>query len=305
MDGMSGLVSWTDTQWKRVRQAVTEEANRVRVASSFLPSYGPLPPSTQVVPSEVVNEAELTVDDVATTRLVELWVDIELSQQQIAEDELSSALLLFRRAANIVARGEDRTVFQGRPNAPGAGNRPPDFHVGPNQGVPVALQIRGGTEPGDIDLNTDPGAAGLLEAVDEDAALDLVIASPLGPDELVVSIVTAITALEDIGHLAPFYCVLGNDAFVAAQTPIANSLVLPSDRITPFLGRAILRSGTIPDTHGVVISLAGDPVDLAVAVDVVPQFLNVTDAGRYHFRVFERFALRVKERHAIARLEFG
>jgi uncharacterized linocin/CFP29 family protein len=300
MDGLSGHVGWTDSQWKRVRQAVTEEANRVRVAGSFLPIYGPLPASTQVVPSEVVDEVSLTVDDVATTRIVELWVDVELSQPQIAEDELSSALLLFRRAANIVARGEDRTVFHGRPQDRGNG----DFHVAAFEPLPPALQVRGGTYRAAADLATDPGAAGLLEAVDTAAALRLVVAAPLTPNALVASVVDAITALEDAGHLAPFYCVLGNRAFVEAQTPNPNSLVLPSDRITPFLGHALMRSGTIPEQQGLVVSLAGDAIDLAVAVDSTPQFLNINDAGRYHFRVFERFALRIKERHAIARLEF-
>jgi uncharacterized linocin/CFP29 family protein len=284
-----------------VRQAVTEEANRVRVASSFLPTYGPLPPSTQVVPSEVVNEENLTVDDVATTRLVELWVDIELSQQQVAEDELSSALLLFRRAANIVARGEDRTVFQGRPNQRGTN----DFRVLTGQSVPDTLQVRGGTITAAAQLDTDPGAVGLLGAVDTTSALKLVIPAKFAPDDLVKSVVVAIAALEDIGHLAPFHGVFGNRPFEEAQRPIPSSLVLPSDRITPFLGHALLRTGTIPDNRGLIISLAGDPVDIAVAVDVAPQFLNVTDAGRYHFRVFERFALRIKERRAIARLEFS
>jgi uncharacterized linocin/CFP29 family protein len=284
MDGMSGLVSWTDAQWKRVRQAVTEEANRVRVASSFLPIYGPLPPSTQVVPSEVVDESNLTVDDAATSRIVELSVDFTLRQAQVAEEELSSALLLFRRAANIVARAEDRTIFQGFTD-----RQPADM---------PRLEIRDGRRKPSWVEGHDPGASGLL-----DAAVDSVRGAPGDGERLISAIVEAITKLEGRGQLSPFYCVLGNKAFVTAQTPNGNSLVLPSDRITPFLGHALLRTSTIPDNRGLVIALAGDPVDLALAVDVAPQMLNVNDHGQYRFRVYERFALRIKERSSIVRLE--
>jgi uncharacterized linocin/CFP29 family protein len=289
-------VSWTDTQWKRVRQAVTEEANRVRVASSFLPTYGPLPPSTQVVPSEVVDPTTLTVDDVATTRLVELWVEFELSEQQVAEVELESALLLFRRAANIVARGEDWTIFNGRPRLDRTD------HVLPGQGLPTALCVRGGRRRPRAVLPDDPGASGLLYApVPALLALNV----PLTAQGLVGSIAASVAALEQVGHLAPFFCVLGDAAFVAAQSPNAISLVLPSDRIAPFLGRPLIRSGTVPRTFGVLVSLAGAPIDLAVAVDAAPQFLNVSNAGRYRFRVYERFALRIKEVECIVRLEFN
>ena len=300
MDGMSGLVSWTDTQWKRVRQAVTEEANRVRVASSFLPTYGPLPPSTQVVPSEVVNEDALKVDDAATTRILELWVDIELSQQQLAEEDLSSAILLFRRAANLVARAEDWTIFSGRPREYGD-HKTPD--LGKQLRVRGGLQVKQGAEgdsAGKREVDeADPGTSGLLAAAHHKRQ-----PVPLTGDNLLAEIVAAITALEQEGHLAPFFCILSNGAFQEAQRPVPGSLVLPSDRITPFLGHTLLRTSTIPDWQGLVVSLAGDPVDLAVASDLTPQVLNVNDEGRYRFRVFERFVLRVKERRALARLNF-
>ena len=62
-------VGWTDAQWNRVREEVQQAWQRVRVAGSFLPVYGPLPPSTQVVPSEIFNRNG-TVDDQATANLL-------------------------------------------------------------------------------------------------------------------------------------------------------------------------------------------------------------------------------------------
>ncbi len=45
-------VPWTDEQWARVNQVVQEEARRARVAATFLPLYGPLPPDTDFVRKE-------------------------------------------------------------------------------------------------------------------------------------------------------------------------------------------------------------------------------------------------------------
>jgi hypothetical protein len=54
----------------------------------------------------------------------------------------------------------------------------------------------------------------------------------------------------------------------------------------------------------VLLSLAGDAVDLAIAAEATPEFRQVDEQGRYVFSVFERFALRIKDLDAIAPLMF-
>jgi hypothetical protein len=88
--------------------------------------------------------------------------------------------------------------------------------------------------------------------------------------------------------------------FEAVHTP-AGSLVLPRDRILPFLGGDYLRrSNTIPNGYGVVIALGGDPVEIVVASDISLQYLQRTPEPKYLFRVSEKIALRVKEWDAVA-----
>jgi len=88
-----------------------------------------------------------------------------------------------------------------------------------------------------------------------------------------------------------------------AQTPQQDSLVLPQDRIIPFLGGgSLLRSSTLPDNSGVVVALGGAPIELVVAADVSLQFLQVTTAPDFVFRVREKMALRIREAGAIAAL---
>src|SRR4029453_10247972 len=63
----------------------------------------------------------LTVDEGATTRLNEYWVEFALTPQQVDHEtgditELghSSAVTLATRAANILAQAEDLVIFQGQ-----------------------------------------------------------------------------------------------------------------------------------------------------------------------------------------------
>src|SRR6185312_14892324 len=112
MDDRNAQVGWTEAQWNRVREEVLQAWQRARVAGSFLPIYGPLPPSTTVVPSEVLN-GDGSVDDRATAALVEIALTVTLSRQQIWEDDLSSALLQFRRRATQLGQFEDWFIFNG------------------------------------------------------------------------------------------------------------------------------------------------------------------------------------------------
>src|SRR5438477_1301121 len=112
MDDHNAQVGWTEAQWNRVREEVLEAWQRVRVAGSFLPIYGPLPPSTTVVPSEVL-KSDGSVDDRATADLIEISLPVKLSRQQILEEDLSSALLQFRRRATQLGQLEDWFIFNG------------------------------------------------------------------------------------------------------------------------------------------------------------------------------------------------
>jgi uncharacterized linocin/CFP29 family protein len=387
MDDQHGQLGWSEAQWNRVEQAVADEAARGRVAGSFLPIYGPLPSSTQVVPSERMNATTWDVNDISTAPLIELSCDLTLSRQQAQEEGLPSALLLFRRAASVLARLEDWAIFNGKPRLFNNRERrprrlPPHFRtdggelaswsesqlVRDDEGalnIPVEDQAeKVGDQDDSMDADpddetkrerkrgeqptytpdleermrvrliaTNPGALGLLEGGSisipgSPASPELRQAPPLGPHELIGAIVAAIAELESQGHSAPFVCVLSNAAFEIANTPDEGSLVLPRDRIEPFLGRELLRSSAIDDRpwahptrvnsasstqvredssllQGVVLSLAGDTMDLAVAVEPTPEFLFIDGRGRYTLRVYERFALRIKQRSAIVTLGFG
>ena len=96
---------------------------------------------------------------------------------------------------------------------------------------------------------------------------------------------------------------LGQQLFVVAQTPEPGSLVLPQDRIIPFLGGGpLLRSSTLDGSAGVVVALGGAPIELVVATDMNLQFLQVSAEPVFLFRVSEKIALRIREPDAIVQL---
>jgi uncharacterized linocin/CFP29 family protein len=277
-------VPWTDEQWARVNQVIQEESGRARIAASFLPLYGPLPPDTDFIRREEMEDQEgpIKVGDREIIQLATLQVRVSLRGAQIADPEMRSALALFRRAANVLGRLEDAIVFNGQ-EGPGEGppsGAPPQGHD-PHHHI---WQVHGGQK-----------SKGLFEG-----AADKELVEP-GSD-LVKAVSGAIGRLEKNGYFGPFAVVLGQEFFLRVQTP-SIGLVLPSDRIIPFLGGGpLLRSTVLDPEQGVVVALGGSPVELVISKDVSLQFLQLTDHPRYHFRVYEKMALRIKAPEAIMRL---
>jgi uncharacterized linocin/CFP29 family protein len=295
-------VPWTEEQWARVNQVIQEEANRARVAASFLPLVGPLPGDTDFVRKEIIQypplaspppASRVAVDDKNIWQLATLQVKVSVRGAQMADPEMTSALALFRRAANVLARLEDAVVFQGL-------SGPPVAPRGGIYGLQPIWEITGGEALTGL-WDPNPAASG------KPAPIPIPIGSSgsRGPS-LVKAVSRAIGFLENKGQFGPFAVVLGQALFVTAQTPDSSGYVLPQDRIIPFLGGgSLLRSSTLLAGQGVVVALGGTPVELVVARDVSAQFLQVTEGPRFLFRVSEKMVLRIKEPDAIYMLQWA
>jgi uncharacterized linocin/CFP29 family protein len=268
-------VPWTEDQWARVNLAIQEEAQRARVAATFLPLYGPLPADTDFVRKVVISEAgPLDAKDKQTIELATLQIQARLRGAQLADPELGSVLSVFRRAGNILARVEDALVFNGEGRA---------RQIAQTLGADIA---------------DGQGSPGLVA-----------VATPVAPpvtngDSLVVAVTNAIGKLETDGHFGPFAVVLSQDLFVIAQRPDQNRpQVTPAEQIVPLLGGGpLLRSSAIDNGLGIVVALGGDPIDLVIARDMSLQFLQLTTDPIYVFRVYEKLVLRIKSEKAVVKL---
>ncbi|MGH3784667.1 MAG: encapsulin [Pseudonocardiaceae bacterium] len=289
---------WTDEQWAMVQRIVQESARKARVASSFLPLIGPLPDGQASVPKLDMSEytdnhpqrgeavQRLEVDDGETLRLTTIACSVYLRTQQVADPDLASAKQMLGRAADLIGRLEDAIVFNGQPEPSEIPRRPDETPWV----VPEVYTVRNGQKhPGLLTHER-----GLVETF------------PWKNDktDIVGTIVNAIQALEGNGHYGPFACVLGHKLYRAATTPSPGSLVLPSDRIIPFLdGGPLRRSSVMPGKQGVVVSLAGSPIDVVVASDMHVSYVQLTLEPRYVLRVSERFVLRMKQPDAACHLQ--
>jgi uncharacterized linocin/CFP29 family protein len=288
---------WTEEQWTAVQRVVQEAAGKARVASSFLPLVGPLPPGQTSArtmamspgdhPGPQVGEAaqRLQIDDSATLPLTTLSCQVYLTTQQVEDPDLAAAKQLLGRAADVIGRLEDAIVFMGQPEA----DKAPDVKLSP------VYRVQGGGEyPG---LFSDTGLGPEFEKNVEADEVD-----NWGAD-LVTKVSAAILTLEGAGCFGPFACVLGHQLFEHVNSSFLGSLISPKERILPFLeGGPLLRSSVVPENEGVVVSLAGSPIDLVVGSDMHVKFLQVTLEPRYVLRVSERFLLRIKQPEARCRL---
>jgi uncharacterized linocin/CFP29 family protein len=318
-------LQWTDEQWNKVRQVVYEEARKARVAGNFLPLYGPLEPDAAYVNRELLippgqeNDQGKAVDgftvaDSSAIKLSTLQVKVYLKGAQVSDPELTSALIAFRRAANVVARLEDDIIFSGQP---GPGQSPAgikNIASGTSKTSGSGTSKTSGTSSGEViggeatDGLMGPDArrvfrtsTGQTSPTNPRYVVRADQSFPTDGEALVTMISKAIAELEARHHFGPFACVLGHGYFNAVQTPATNSMILPQDRILPFLvGGALLRTSSLPEDAGLVIALSGEPIDLVVATDISVKFLQVTLDPWFVFRVYEKIVLRIKQPDAIA-----
>jgi Encapsulating protein for peroxidase len=344
MNEQTNYPNWTDEQWRRVTDLVATEADKARVGARYLPLYGPVDPSVVAVPDYLLGNSpnppyaplrapnRLDVDSSPNTYLATITIQIPLANHEVAEPELQAASVAFRRAAVTIARVEDALLFNGQP-APGIAPAP-TFPGGWLANLPPIFSVNGGAQQGGLVPtgampNVPPPIANIAPRVD--VPLPLPVGAPPPPwlpgvrqaymaawSEIIVRAISdTVALLEGNGHAGPFACFLSPDVFEAVHTP-SPAMVLPRDRILPFLGGDYLcRSNTIPNGYGIVVagvpayetdaygkrqkqSGGGGPVEIVVATDISLRYLQQTPEPKFLFRVWEKIALRVKEWDAVA-----
>lgn len=275
-------LEWSTPLWHHIDQAVRDEAVRSEVASKFIPIRGPFPDAL-TVPADTINlqTMPMTIDEGSITPLIELWVEFALTQQQVdSEEQLSTAVSLATHAANMVSQAEDLVIFQGE--------------EGTRSELIKKVSRRG------------PAGAGLLKAASD----RLVEVEPVDGkllkygEQTFTGVAKALALLQANGHQGPYALAVHSLIYADTWAPLTGTLVMPADRIKPLVSQGYFGTGTLPESTGLLVSLGGNTLDLVVGVDPTTAFLQQDNEGLYHFRVFERFALRIKDPTALVQLKF-
>jgi uncharacterized linocin/CFP29 family protein len=270
-------LAWSPELWARLDQAVHTEVDRAGVAGKVLPLYSSMPDAT-TVPADVIDPRTMSVRDDAVLPLVELSVEFSLTPQQVErEAELGTAVTLASRASNLIAQAEDLLVLQGE--------------LAQDAAVFNTVRRRGSF------------AEGLVSAAP--SAVQVAAKNGEVGERIVQALTRACADLQGRGQYGPYALVLRTDQYADASAPLENTLVVPADRLRPLVAQGFFATGAMPEATGLVVSVGGAPIDLAVGVEPTVAFLQIDGTGHYAFRAFERFALRLKDERSLVRLEFA
>lgn len=289
-------LDWSQDIWNRIDQAVHDECQRTKIAAKFIPMYGPISPGETTVLSDRVefDEKKLSVNETEITPIVEIIAEFKLTLQQVErEQELMTAVTLATRAANLLSQAEDLLIFQG-------------------QAVTKAHSL---FKDEKVRLISGTAGDGLLngkkpkEQVVEVELLAGAVPPGKWGEKTFEAVAKAYARLQSgeglaQAHYGPYALVLHHVPYADTYAPLEKTLIMPADRIKPLVTEGFYGTGTLPELRGILVSLGGNTMDLVMGMDAKTAFLQEDPDGRYRFRVFERFALRLKDTSSVIRLEF-
>jgi uncharacterized linocin/CFP29 family protein len=292
------LTVWTEDNWKQIDRTVYDMAMESRVARRFLPII-PMP-DAQTVPADIIDPPSdtpsksslnfLSINQGTTIPVFKISVGFSLTQQQLKEIDLSTALTLAARATNLLSQAEDLLIFQGK----------------------KALEAKLFTS-GIVALTGDAPNPGLVDAsADQAVSVELLPNSQDKYGEHTFGAVAkAYSILQGNGYYRDDALILPTAIYADTWNPLPSTLQTPADRISAGLAKkGFFSTGTLPSHPpiGILVSPGEDTMDLVVAMDATTAYLgqDPNKPESYNFQVTERLALRikVKEQPAVVRLEF-
>ncbi|WNZ27792.1 hypothetical protein HJG54_33725 [Leptolyngbya sp. NK1-12] len=325
-------VPWSDEIWNRIDRAVHDECKRTRVAAKFLPIV-PVNHCQLTVPSDTIlvgRQQKLSVREADTVELIELVAEFCLTRQQVeCEDDLMTAVTLATRAANLLSQAEDIVLFQGRSAIEPGENQHPIFRE-------RKVTVKSGRAGIGL-LDAPPADTPNNPQVVPVPVLDSPNLLQRWGENTFGAVARAYSALQGgerlaQAHYGPYALVLHYEIYADTFAPLPTTLIMPADRVARLVtdgfyskgmhschkGMSAYDGGTQhgEDTHfygtgtlrpntGLLLSLGGNTADLVVAIDARTEFVTQDNDGDWLFRVFKRFALRLKDRSAVVRLEFA
>lgn len=102
---------WTEAQMQMVARTVQHEIEDSRLAQKVIPEYK-LPGSARPVPANTFDQKTGGVDDVTQLALLERQVPFSPTRAQAEDEDIPSALVIIRRAAQRLGQDHDPQAFR-------------------------------------------------------------------------------------------------------------------------------------------------------------------------------------------------
>lgn len=287
MGNRDQVTQWQGTQnWDDIDKAVDDE-NQLKVAARFLSPY-PLLGKTSALRG-IINAKKspiLSIQQSDMMPLIEIGVQFALTAAQVTDEAQSqTGVTLAHRAGALGALAEDLVIFQG--------------NKGLDDPVFQTVQTDG----------SDAGT-GLVFAPPKDQVIPVfpVIVDPADPDqnrygENTFGEVARAFALLQKTHYGRCALVLHTNVYADTYAALPDTLAVPAERIKGLVSDHFFVSSALPPFTGILVAIDGDTMDLVVGQDPFTEFTQVNNS-QWIFRLYERFALRLKDPTAVVRLEF-
>jgi uncharacterized linocin/CFP29 family protein len=297
--GRDKLAAWTTDTWNEIDKTVHDVAVESRVARHFLPIV-PMPDQPGgTVPADIIDPLPsspsnaslnfLTINQGITIPIFKISVGFSLTEAQLHESDLSTALTLAARAANLLSQAEDLLIFQGEKA---------------KQANLFTSKI--------VSLTGSAPNPGLVEASAQQKVDVSLLANSQDKygENTFGAVAKAYSILQGNGYYRDDALILPTAVYADTWNPLPSTLQTPADRIMNGLAKkAFLSTGTLPSNIGILVSPGEDTMDLVVIMDAITAYLgqDTNKPESYNFQVTERLALRikVKEHPAVVRLDFG
>jgi uncharacterized linocin/CFP29 family protein len=286
---------WNQQIWGDIDKAVQEEVGRIRVAQKVFPSTvvnNVLPVSrNRVVPFGGGVPVFPSPDEFQP--FLEISTEFVLTQAQVdGEDNVHLAPSFAKWAASLIADAEDALLFLGPGSIPGL---PPQVNV-TNQPLPL-----GGVPLGVV------------------AEANAYAVTAVDPGDLLGAIALGRAALFARAQPGPYALFLSPTRYAQSfAQPAAGLLLTPGDQIPHVVtggfymvnsldAAAVMFAFPVPPPNadiGILVSLGGEPAKIILGTDAITAFTYTDPLGFYHFRVFERIQMVVRDGRAFQILQF-
>jgi hypothetical protein len=222
-----------------MKHTIEDEVEDSRLAHNVIPKFE-LPASVRAVPADTVDYQTGRVDDETQRALEERDQLFILTRQQAEDGDLSSALVVIRRATQTQARDHDDRVFR----------------------VAIRDAIVDAADPDKSNQNFNPVQG--VARVDDSG------------EGMVGATAAAVATLDGQGYRNGYVMVAGPNLYRLLHSRVVGAADLPIVAVRGLLeGGPVHRSTVLPADEALVLSVSAGRIDRAVAVDPSAEFLRI------------------------------
>jgi uncharacterized linocin/CFP29 family protein len=278
---------WNEHIWGEIDKAVREEVGRIRVAQKVFASTVVNNVLPVFVNAVAPGSRTLTAGDDEFQPFIELSREFALTQAQVdGEESMRLAPSLSRLATSEIANAEDALLFLGSSSV--SGSSPPLIGKG------VTVTNKSAIQPGFV-----KAAAKNLPHTKSKGATSAVVGDIIG------AVADGIAQLNGHDQPGPFALFLSPKRYAQTFAPTEQGqLQTPGDQINRIVTGGFYMVNKLPDDTGILVSLGGEPAKIIIGTDATTAFTTTDGLGNYHFRVFERIQLVVRDGRAFQTLTF-